>query len=130
MTSKNKLLFLLVLLLSPVFSILAEPAKASKSDLLMGNWIRTDSNYRIEISQVSSDGKLKALYLNPKSINVSKAEWREMDGELRVYIELRDENYPGSNYKIVYQPEKDRLAGYYFQAVEGTTFEVEFARIK
>lgn len=120
----------MLLLVTPIFLTFAESQKISKSDFLIGNWVRTDSNYRIEISKVSPDGTLNAIYLNPKSINVSKSEWREINGEIRVYIELRDENYPGSNYKIVYQPEKDSLAGYYFQAVEGATFEVEFSRIK
>ena len=56
--------------------------------------------------------------------------WTNADGILNVYIELRDENYPGSNYKLNYSVEKDALAGEYFQAVEGTTYNVAFTRAK
>jgi len=39
---------------------------------------------------------------------------------------MRDENYPGSTYLLVHQPEEDRLVGYYHHAVSGQTFEVVF----
>ena len=47
-----------------------------------------------------------------------------------VTIVLRDVNYPGSKYSLNYLPDRDILAGEYFQAVEGLTFYVEFARDK
>ena len=104
--------------------------KAADKSLLVGNWIRTDAPYRIQISELLDDGKVKAGYFNPKSINVSKAGWVNSGGVIQLYIELRDANYPGSNYSLTYLPERDMLAGNYFQAVEGTTFRVEFARAK
>jgi hypothetical protein len=107
----------------------SQPKTADKS-LLVGNWVRTDAPYRIQISELLDDGKMKAGYFNPKSINVSKAGWVNSGGVIQLYIELRDENYPGSNYKLTYMPDRDVLAGIYYQAVEGATFEVAFARAK
>jgi hypothetical protein len=43
---------------------------------------------------------------------------------------MRDVNYPGSKYTLSYLPDKDILAGEYFQAVESLTFYVEFIRKK
>ncbi len=98
--------------------------------VLLGNWTRTDSEYKIKISEVVKGGKLKAGYFNPKSINVSKGSWTNTKGVLKIYIELRDENYPGSNYNLTYYPEKDMLSGKYFQAVTGETYDILFTRIK
>ena len=104
--------------------------KAIDKKVLLGNWVRTDSDYKIKISEVSKEGKLKAGYFNPKSINVSKATWTNTKGVLKIYIELRDENYPGSIYNLTYFPEKDMLAGKYFQAVTGETYDILFSRVK
>jgi hypothetical protein len=106
-----------------------QPKPADKS-LLVGNWVRTDAPYRIQISELLDDGKMKAGYFNPKSINVSKAGWVNSGGVIQLYVEMRDTNYPGSNYTLTYIPERDLLAGNYFQAVEGTTFRVAFVRAK
>jgi len=54
-------------------------------------------------------GKLKAAYFNPRPINVAKAEWRSMAGRIQIFVELRDVNYPGSTYTLIYDPEKDRF---------------------
>ena len=104
--------------------------KAGDKSSLVGNWVRTDAPYRLQISELLDDGKMKAGYFNPKSINVSKAGWVNSGGAIRLYIELRDVNYPGSNYTLTFLPERDLLAGDYYQAVEGTTFQVEFVRAK
>ena len=45
-------------------------------------------------------------------------------------IELRDENYPGSNHKLIYYPQRDLLADEYFHAVERVTYDVGFTRTK
>ena len=113
----------------------AEPATAKQNkpadkNVLVGKWVRTDAPYQIKVSAVKDDGNLKAGYFNPKPINVGKAMWDNKDGLLKMYIELRDENYPGSNYKLNYSVEKDALAGEYFQAVESTTYNVSFTRVK
>jgi len=49
---------------------------------------------------------------------------------LSVYIELQDENFPDSYYKLTYNRECDVLVGQYFKAVGGTSFPVEFVRTK
>ncbi len=95
---------------------------------LQGSWVRTDADYQIKLSDVLDNGNIKAQYFNPRSINVSKSDWINAEGFLKVYIELRDENYPGSNYNLTYIPERDMLVGDYFQAVEGVTYYVEFTR--
>lgn len=50
------------------------------------------------------------------------------EGALRVFVELRDVNYPGSTYTLTYDPANDLLAGLYYQAVERQRFDVMFAR--
>ena len=104
--------------------------KNADKSVLAGDWVRTDAEYRIHISELTDGGMMKAAYFNPQSINVGKATWASADGLLKIYIELRDENYPGSNYTLFYYPEKDLLAGKYYQAVEGITYEVGFVRKK
>ena len=104
--------------------------KSIDKNLLLGNWVRTDADYKIKISEVAKDGKLKAGYFNPKSINVSKANWTNSKDVLKILIELRDENYPGSTYNLTYYPEKDMLSGKYFQAVTGESFDILFSRVK
>lgn len=99
-------------------------------NILVGEWLRTDAPYVIKISELLDDGKMKAGYFNPKSINIGNATWNVDDGDLKAYIELRDENYPGSNYKLTYIPGKGLLAGKYFQAVEGVTYDVGFVKTK
>ena len=106
-----------------------QPKVPDKSQLV-GIWDRTAAPYRIQISELLDDGKMKAAYFNPKSINVSKAGWVNSGGVIQLYGELRDTNYPGSNYALTYLPDRDILAGNYYQAVEGATFKVEFARAK
>jgi len=105
-------------------------AKSIDKNLLLGNWVRTDADYKIKITEVVKEGKLKAGYFNPKSINVAKASWTNTKGVLKIFIELRDENYPGSTYNLTYYPEKDMLSGKYFQAVARETYDVLFTRIK
>jgi hypothetical protein len=103
---------------------------AADSSKLVGSWTRTDAPYEIRIMEMNSGGNMLAGYFNPKSINVGRANWANVNGALNVYIELRDENYPGSNYVLQYLPEQDVLAGKYFQAVEGVTYDVGFTRKK
>lgn len=107
-----------------------QKTKKVESKVLLGNWTRTDADYIIKILEVGKDGKLKAGYFNPKSINVGKATWTNVKGVIKIYIELRDENYPGSNYNLTYYSEKDLLTGKYFQAVTGETYDILFTRAK
>lgn len=95
---------------------------------IIGEWLRTDSDYLIKITVANDDGSLIAQYFNPKQINVSKANWELISADLKINIELRDVNYPGSTYTLNYIPDRDMLAGEYYLAVEGLTFYVEFNR--
>jgi len=104
--------------------------KAVSENLLVGDWVRTDASYLVKIIKVNDDRSLEAQYFNPNPINVGKANWEESYGNLKIMIELRDVNYPGSTYKLSYLPDRDILAGDYYQAVEGLTFYVEFTRNK
>jgi hypothetical protein len=87
--------------------------KTSDKTVLVGDWERRDAPYQLKISELFDGGMLKAGYFNPKSINVGKALWTSADGVLNIYFELKDENYPGSNYNLTYVSEKDLFAGEY-----------------
>jgi hypothetical protein len=96
---------------------------------LPGRWQRTDGGYIIDIRSVDAAGKMRAAYYNPRPINVAKAEASLAGGLVKVVLELRDVNYPGSIYTLTYDKAADQLAGSYFQAVERATFDVSFTRM-
>jgi len=108
----------------------AQSAEQPDPQRLVGRWVRPDGGYVLDVREVRKDGSLKAAYFNPRPINVAKAEWRQKDGTLTVFVELRDVNYPGSTYTMQYDPASDRLKGAYFQAVEKQTFAIEFVRAR
>ena len=95
---------------------------------LSGRWQRPDGGYILEIRSVAPDGKIEAGYFNPRPINVAKAVASQESGSVKVFIELRDLNYPGSTYTLTYDPAKDLLQGGYFQAALKQTFDVFFIR--
>jgi len=97
---------------------------------LQGRWQRTDGGYIIDIRGVDAAGKLTAAYFNPRPINVAKAEASMGGDTLRVFIELRDVNYPGSTYQLTYEVAADRLKGTYYQAALRESYDVDFARLK
>ncbi len=107
----------------------AETIKPEFSKLL-GNWERPDGGYVLEIKSVDASGKVEAGYFNPNPINVSRAAALREGGTTKVFIELRDENYPGCTYSLTYDPQNDQLFGQYFQASMQRTFDVVFARMK
>jgi len=107
----------------------SKPIIKTDNSVLIGDWVRTDASYLVKIIKVNQDRTLEAQYFNPNPINVGKANWEESYGNLKIIIELRDVNYPGSTYTLNYLPDKDILAGDYYQAIEGITFYVEFTRI-
>ena len=139
--SKNNIIYIsaavLILIAALVFfisnngtDISTTKTKTADKNTLIGDWVRTDAQYLIRITQLNDDGTMTAQYFNPNPINVGSANWEQSYGNLKVIIELRDVNYPGSKYTLSYLPDRDMLAGEYFQAVEGLTFYVEFARRK
>ena len=97
---------------------------------LAGKWERPDGGYVLEIKGVDSAGTMQAAYFNPDPINVSRAAALSKDGATKVFVELRDQNYPGCTYSLTYDPQSDQLYGQYFQAAMQQTFDVTFARMK
>ena len=97
---------------------------------LIGKWMRADGGYIVDIKNVDERGALDAAYLNPRPIHVAKAEAFRDGAATKVFIELRDVNYPGSSYELTYDPQSDQLTGIYFQAVQQQRFEVVFDRVK
>ena len=99
-------------------------------DKLVGNWMRPDGGYVIEISKIYPDGKVDAAYFNPQSIHVSRSTVSKKDGIIELFIELQGQGYPGSTYTLKYNPEYDAMVGIYFQAVIQQPFDVIFQRKK
>ena len=97
-------------------------------DKLVGNWVRPDGGYVIEISKIYPDGKVDAAYFNPQSIHVSRSTVSEKDGIIELFIELQGQGYPGSTYTLRYNPAYDAMVGIYFQAVIQQPFDVIFQR--
>lgn len=95
---------------------------------MAGRWVRPDGGYVLEIRSVGVDGRLEAAYFNPNPINVARARVRTIDGPIEVFVELRDANYPGATYRLVYEPRDDALFGLYTQPAVNQTFEVTFVR--
>jgi len=109
-----------------------ENRKGTLSDYkrLEGKWKRPDGGYILQLMEIGKDGTLKAAYFNPRAINVFKAEWNCKQDIINVFVELRDINYPGSNYNLHYDPKTDKMKGTYYQAVHGETYDIEFVRTK
>ena len=97
---------------------------------LQGRWTRPDGGYVLEIRSVAADGKLDAAYFNPRPIHVAAARASRAGSTIQVYIELRDENYPGSTYNLRFDPGSDRLSGDYYQAVARQRYPIYFVRMK
>ena len=111
----------------------ANPAAAegkTEFQKLRGQWRRPDGGYILAIRNIADSGALEAAYFNPNPIHVAKAEASQQDSVTRVFIELRDVNYPGSTYTLTYEPSSDQLRGIYYQAVERQRFEVVFVRMQ
>lgn len=79
--------------------------------MLNGRWLRPDGGYILEIRSVDSGGKIDAVYLNPKPINIAKAEATRDGSTLKIFVKLRAPNYPGSTYTMTYDQEHDQLPG-------------------
>lgn len=108
----------------------ANSAASRPFEKLIGRWQRPDGGYVMEIKSIAAEGALDAAYFNPKSIHIGKAEASIDGGAIKVFIELRDVNYPGSTYTLTYESASDQLEGIYYQAVERQRFPVVFVRVK
>ena len=105
-------------------------ALAPEAQRVAGRWVRPDGGYVLELKEIRKDGTAAAAYFNPRPINVGRAEVSRKDGALAVFVELRDVNYPGSQYDLRYDPASDQLIGSYFQAVERQYYTVGFVRVR
>jgi len=112
----------------PEKSAAPSAGEATNSQRLIGQWVRPDGGYVLEISRVRSNGRLDATYHNPRPINVETAELRQDGEKIGVFIELQDTGYPGSYYELIYSEKDDLLIGTYFQATQQATYEVAFVR--
>ena len=97
---------------------------------LSGRWVRLDGGYVLDIRGVAADGRIDAVYLNPRPITVAKAEATRDGSSLKVFIELHAPGYPGSTYTLAYDPGTDQLEGVYYQAALQQRFDVRFVRMK
>lgn len=97
---------------------------------VVGRWCRPDGGYVLEIRSIAADGEADAAYYNPKPIHVAKAKVSRDSVGVSVYVELLDENYPGSIYRLVYDVAADCLQGTYYQAVSRETYDIVFGRLK
>jgi hypothetical protein len=104
------------------------PVKKIDLQKLVGRWLRTDGGYILDIRTIGTDGRMEAAYLNPRPIRVAQAKASQKGTTAEVFLELRDEGYPGSTYTLVYDPGQDVLSGIYFQAAMGQSFQVLFVR--
>ncbi len=130
---KKKRLFLftvVVMAVAVIAGFVVFPLAERKADYskIVGQWVRLDGGYVLDIRNVQSDGKLEAAYLNPKPINVSKAIASIKTGRIELFVELRDKYYPGSYYTLTYDSPKDLLIGVYHHLGIGQNMNVFFSR--
>jgi hypothetical protein len=114
----------------PEHSILTKQTEKQDKNLLKGVWGRTDATGVVNISEVLDNGLLKTTFYSPKMINIEKAVWTNSSDVLRIYILLREDNYPGSSFSLNYMAEKDLLLGVYFDALTNESLTISFERIK
>jgi hypothetical protein len=109
----------------------AGAAKTGRSfQELVGRWVRPDGGYVLEIKSAQDNGPIEAAYFNPNPIHVARAEASREGSTVKVFIELRDENYPGSTYMLTHDVASDQLRGIYYQAVEHEQYSIFFQRLK
>jgi uncharacterized protein (DUF2147 family) len=108
----------------------AETGAKAAFDSLKGRWQRPDGGYVIEIREIDARGKMVAAYFNPRPINVSQAQASREGDAIKIFIELRDVNYPGATYNLTYDPAADQLRGVYYQPLLQESFDVVFVRMK
>ena len=121
----------LIFLLTCTFQVVPGPAFSKEQidfKVLVGEWVRPDGGYIIRVKEVRPDGSIDVGYFNPQEINIAEANVSRWKGLDKLFIKLQDEGYPGSTYTLYYYPEKDALAGFYYQAAMKQTYEVVFMR--
>lgn len=127
---KNKIKIALLLFFLMILSSFGQQEEQVDQHLLVGEWTRSESTCQIKITDALNNGKLELTYFNPKLINIGKSYWLMKGTFLSIYVELQDENNPGSFYKLNYNVERDMLVGDYFEVLDGKTYPVEFVRTR
>ena len=119
----------ILLLLLAISAIAGEPLPDPViQEKFIGRWVRPDGGYVLVIKNVRFDGSIEAEYLNPNPINVSEARVTTESGKIKIFVELRDAGYPGSNYTLMYDKDTDRLVGVYHHMVLKQKFDIYFVR--
>jgi hypothetical protein len=95
---------------------------------LEGRWVRVEGGHVLEIRSVELGGRVDASYLDPRAIHVAKALASQDGGIVKLVIELRDADYPGSTYRLRYDAGRDVLGGTYSEARERRMYDVSFMR--
>lgn len=113
----------------PAAPAAASPQPAPDASRVLGRWQRPDGGYVLEITGWKAGGRLEARYFNPRPIHVGQAAWTQTRDGLGVFVELRDEGYPGATYALRLDTARDQLVGAYHQPAAGQTFEVAFVRL-
>ena len=96
---------------------------------VLGSWIRPDGGYKLEIMEFRKNS-VDAAYFNPNPIIVSETQWKIESGFVYMYVKFDDVGYEGSYYSLGYLPDRDILAGFYYQAPMNQKFDVYFEREK
>jgi hypothetical protein len=104
------------------------PTASPQFQKLLGRWRRPDGGYILDFRGVDASGQMQAAYFNPQQINVHRAVAVREGSAVKVFVELRDVNYPGSTYTLVLDSAKDQLQGIYYQAALNQQYEVIFER--
>jgi hypothetical protein len=96
--------------------------------VIVGQWARIDGSYTLRVENVMSDGTADVSYFNPGRIHVAESRVSTQEGRIKLFVKLQDEGYPGCTYTLFYYYEQNVLAGVYYQAAVGRTYEVIFVR--
>jgi hypothetical protein len=96
--------------------------------VIAGQWARIDGSYTLHVEDVTSEGAVNVRYFNPGEIHVAQSQVSIQEGRIKLFVKLRDKGYPDCTYTLFYYPEQDVLAGVYYQAAVGQTYEVIFVR--
>ena len=112
----------------PAATTSSPPPTPAAFGRLVGSWVRHDGGYVLAVSGVAPDGTAALAYYNPRPIRVGRAEARQADGGVVLFVEFDDRDYPGSTYTLAYDPAADALRGSYYQAVQRATYDVVFVR--
>jgi hypothetical protein len=69
---------------------------------------------------------MAAPYFNPQLINIAKAEATRDGSTVKVFVELRAPNYPGSTYTLTYGQARSNSVEF----IQQQRFNVSFVRMK